>query len=116
MAKVKIKNLKILQGSTYVHSFTVYKESGVLYPLDGFEARMQMRPTVGSAATFFSGDTTSGEIVIDEANSEITLTIQAATSSAWVDYSGVYDLEIFKGTFVKRISKGTVSIDKVVTR
>ncbi len=115
-------NLRIDQGSTYIHTFT-YTDADTLNPIDitGFSARCQVRPCVDADDTdlMFDGDSAAkGNVAItDAANGQVELTIPGSVSDAWDVIEAVYDLEVVDGSDEPtRIVQGTVFIDKQVTR
>ena len=123
MAKVQRVNLKVLQGSTYIHDFTLVNESdGGIYDLTSKEVRMQIRALLADTDTIFNidtstGDTTDGSsISVNTTTGVITLTITALESDGWDFSQAVYDMEVYEGAVVKRVIKGTVRLDKQVTR
>jgi len=116
MAKVQRKNLKIAQGSTYIHTFAVTHEDGSAYDLTGFSARMQIRLTVDTATAELDVTDSDPELEVIEVDSEVKLTLSAAVTAAWAFADAVYDIEVFQGSFVKRVVKGSIKVDKEVTR
>lgn len=110
------RHLEIKQGATYKHVFHYQDEEGVTINLNGYTGRMQMRKTVSDTTVLYEA-TTSDDIAIDGAAGNVTLTIPAATSTAWTFRRAVYDLEIVSGGGeVVRLVKGRVKVDPEVTR
>lgn len=82
--------------------------------LSGFTARMKIKDRVGG--TVLESLSTASEIVIDELNCTITVTIPAADTEAYEWTRGVYDLEVVSPTgVVTALLSGTVSVSKEVT-
>jgi hypothetical protein len=78
---------------------------------------MQIRPSVPSATILADLTTENGGIVVDGPNGKFTITIAASATTLYTWSTGVYDLEIVSGTgIVKRLLKGTVTVDPEVTR
>jgi len=116
MAKVQRKNLKICQGSTYIHTFAITHEDGTAYDLTGFSARMQIRQTIDAITPELDVTDADPELEVIEVDSEVKLTLSAAVTAAWTFTEAVYDIEVFQGSFVKRVVKGSIQVDKEVTR
>ncbi|MCK5016500.1 MAG: hypothetical protein KAS32_05440 [Candidatus Peribacteraceae bacterium] len=117
MAKTKVKNLKIVQGSHYEHEFFYTDSSGDAIPLTGYSARCQFRAAIEEATPFFDVTDSDPELSINEAAGKVTLIVLAATSAAFTNYKGVHDIEIESPAGIPtRIVKGKVDIDREVTR
>lgn len=115
MAKVKSKNLIVPQGSIW--RFQIIYDTDIT----GWEARMQMRENIDDADPVFDTDAGDGTIVVTPNSpvvdqSEIFLTVAAAVTEAFKFEEAVYDVEIYQGAEVVRIIKGTVKLDREVTR
>lgn len=116
MAAVQKINLKIPQGTTYVHEFNYVDGSGDPIDLTGYTARMQFREGVGSASYYYQA-LSGGDIEIDAVQGKLTLTIPSATCEGFSLAKSVYDIEIIApNTAVTRIVKGSVALDLEVTR
>lgn len=117
MASVPKVNIKIPQGTTYVHDFNYVDTAGTAISLSGYTARLQFRDEVESVAFFHEATTENGGLSVNEVGGVITLTITHVDTAAFTVLKGVYDLEIISpGTAVTRIVKGSVTIDPEVTR
>jgi len=116
-------------GSTQVNfndidssEFSAYTSGGVLcsytpVSLSGFSARMKIRATA-SDTTVLASLTSSAEIVLDDTNHTITVTIPAADTAAYTFSAGVYDLELVSGAVVPVVTKllsGNVVVADEVT-
>lgn len=99
-----------------------YQSGGVLtyYPpldLTGYTARMQVRPSVGSATVLIDLSTDAGGIVIDAANGIIERRLEASATAALTWSLGVYDLELTAPDgFTVRLATGRVTVSPEVTR
>ena len=122
-----VYNITIEQGTTFYRLIDVM-EPTVLDPdvyeafnLTGYTARMQIRRTVDNSTPMLSlvSPTASGNgiTVMDGANNAISINITAATT-ATLETSGVYDLEIIKTSTgaVSRLIQGTITLSLEVTR
>ena len=119
-----IYNFTIEQGATFERIFK-YKDSNG-DPIDLSEAsalRMQIRETIGSenpitGGTFGlsgQGFTISAPAGQTEQN-QFTLTIPAASSSAYTFDRAVYDIELVNQGVTTRLLKGKIKLSKEVTR
>jgi len=110
-------NFTIEQGATLAKVFVWKDSSGAVINLTGYSARLQSRPTTGSATIYLEANTSNGAIVIDAVNGKITLSLTSHETSALDWLSGVYDLELedASGT-VTRLAQGSITISKEVTR
>jgi hypothetical protein len=118
MPAVKEVELIVPQGATFVYEIT-YKDPQTQLPINltGHTARMQIRENVDSTTTIYSATTESGAIVIIGASGLVTLTIPAATTTAFQFKKAVFDIEIVSGSgVVTRLVKGTLVLDREVTR
>ncbi|MEU4726530.1 hypothetical protein AB0G06_43625 [Nonomuraea dietziae] len=106
--------LQIAQGTT-VRRGLVWKRNGVPVDLTGCRARMEYRTSVGGPLVH-RFDAANGGLTIDESTNTINLYITPATSSAWTQLSGVYDLEVvFPNNDVVRLIEGSVTVSPEVT-
>jgi hypothetical protein len=104
--------------------FTTYTSGGFLcsytpVPLAGFSARMQIRATAEAANPPLVSLVSPTDIVLDDANHIITVTITAAATAALTFSSGVYDLELVSGDatpVVTKLLSGSVFVVDEVTR
>lgn len=114
---VKFNDVSSAEFSTYTSGGFLVSYTPV--SLAGFTARMQMRSTVDSSTILASLTTTGGEIVLDDTNHTITITIPASDTAAYDFASGVYDLELASGAVepvVTRLLEGNVTVVSEVTR
>lgn len=102
-------------------AYTPYTSGGVLeynQPVDlmGLTARMQIREKLTSDTIIHELTTENNGIVFDNTYKTITISIpdQATTNLSFT--SGVYNLEFIGGGEVYTFAKGSVSLEKEVTR
>jgi hypothetical protein len=117
----------IEQGSTLNLELQYKDGNGNPMDLSDYGGRMQIRPSIGSSTIYitlsssldadgtglnFSGS--NGQT--SPSSGSIGMYISAASSSALNFDMGVYDLEIYSGSFVTRILEGQIKLSKEVTR
>ena len=101
--------------------YTAYTSGGFLVSytpvvLSGYTARMQIRETV-EATTTLASLVSPTDIVLDDTNHTITITIAAVVTAAYDFKTAVYDLELVSGTgVVTRLLEGAVIVSDEVTR
>jgi autotransporter adhesin len=99
--------------------YSIYTSGGYLQfytPVDmtGYSARMTIKDRVGG--TILQALVSPTDIVIDNVNHTITITISAATTAGWTWTTGTYDLEMVSPTaVVTKLYKGSISVTKEVT-
>jgi hypothetical protein len=117
----------IEQGSTTNFEVRYLDDSSNPIDLSGYQARMQLRPTVDSDTILLSlssslqtdgtGLNMSGSTgVLPLSSGSIGVYISAATSSALTFSEAVYDLEISNATTVTRLLQGKIKLSREVTR
>lgn len=122
-----IYNFTIEQGSTLSFDIQYLDSNSNPVDLTGYEARMQIRSSIDATGTiaslsssldldgtglYMSGSTNS----LPPSSGSIGIVISAASSSLFSFTEAVYDLEIYSGSIVNRLVKGTIKLDKKVTR
>ena len=101
--------------------YSAYTSGGYLVSythvsLASFTARMQIRTTADATSTLESLVSPT-DIVLDDTNHTITITISATDTAAYTFTSAVYDLELVSGSgVVTRLLEGNVSVVSEVTR
>lgn len=108
-------DLVIEQGATFTLSMFYQDDTGAAVDITGRTARMQMRSAVTSADVVLALTTENGRIAIEGSRGLIALSI-AATDTAGLSGSGVYDLELVNGALVERVLQGAYTISPEVTR
>jgi|TARA_R110001599_G_scaffold265088_1_gene465845 hypothetical protein len=118
-----IYNFTLEQGTTFIRIFNYKDSNGNPINLnEATELRMQIResvgsenPVVGGSFGLNSGFTTSipagGSV-----QSQFTLIIPAATSSAFTFDKAVYDIELLDNGVTTRLIQGKIKLSKEVTR
>lgn len=110
-------DLTIEQGATFTHQFVWNDSNGVPIDITGYTARMQIRQTVGSVGFEVELTTENGGITLGGALGTVDLLISATATAALDFLAAVYDLELVSPTsIVTRLVKGSVVLDKEVTR
>lgn len=107
-------DIVIEQGATFSRVITWKDASGTPVDLTGYSARMEVRNSVASGQPILA--LTSGQgITLGGTAGTITLSISAVDTAA-LDFSNArYDLELVQGSNVKRLLKGTVTLDREYT-
>jgi len=109
-------DLCIPQGATFSRVIR-WKADGANTNLAGYTARMQIRPTAGSATTTLALTTENGRIALGGTAGTITLSISATDTAAITAGRYVYDLELVSaGGIVTRLLQGIVTVSANVTR
>jgi len=117
----------IEQGSTLDYEIVYSDPTGSIIDLTGYGGRMMIRPDKASETVYLSlssslqadgtGLNFSGSNgTTSPMSGSIGLFISAASSSLLNFDKGVYDLEIYSGSYVTRILEGYVQLSKEVTR
>jgi len=112
----------IEQGTT--HTFTVVKKDPENTPanLTGYSAKLQIRPDFADNTTTVyttlssSLDPDGSGLTIDPVSGSIRVLISAEKTENFNFDSGIYDLELYSGSFVERLLEGKVKISREVTR
>lgn len=108
-------NLVVEQNTTFPFQFVV-KNDSTPWDLTGYSVTMTVRPFVGSSTTTFLATNSNGFITIDGTNGRITLSINAATTTAFTPGRYVYDILLTSGGGVKtRILEGKFVVIQGVT-
>lgn len=117
----------IEQGATTNLQINWTDSSGSAIDLTGYQARMQVRPSVESDTVYLSlsssleddgtGLNLSGsDFTTPLQSGSIAVYISADTSSLLNFNEAFYDLEMVKGSVVTRLLEGKVKLSKNVTR
>lgn len=117
----------IEQGATLDLSLTWSDSEGTPVDLDGYSARMHIRPTVESETIYLAlssslesdgtGISLNGSDGVTPLSSgSISIYISAVTSSLLTFNEAYYDLELEKNGYVVRLIEGQVRLSKNVTR
>ena len=110
-------DITIEQGATFIRHITWKDANGAPIDINGYTARMQVRPSVRSDDVLLSATTENGYIVLGGAAGTVDITIPAAVTAALTKTRGAYDLELVSGGgVVTRLIEGDVEISREVTR
>lgn len=115
MASKKL-DIKIEQGSTFTLTVNAKNSDGTAKNLNGYSAKMQVRPSAESIATYVDASTTNGMIAINGPQGQVTVTITGPVTELYAWDNGVYDLKVINDTDIIRLVHGAASLSKQVTR
>lgn len=98
----EVNGTSIKINSVNSTQFTTYTSGGILeynqpVSLIGYQARMQIRETVESSTILYEATTQGGQIVLDNTQKTITLTIPASATQNFTFETAVYSVELFNG-------------------
>lgn len=120
--KPAIITLNIYQGQTFEDEFVFRDPDGVAEDFTGYDARMQIRPTITDSEVVMELDTTTNNRIVALDNTgTIKFNVAAADTSA-LDTDHMYetwwyDLEIYNGAGrVERLMQGPVVFWPETTR
>ena len=112
---ITINSINSLSYKTYVSGGVVEYNQPV--DLTGYTGRMQIRSDIDSATVIAELTTANGGVLIDNTLKTITLTMPAATTTAFTFTTAVYDLELVSaGNQVTQFCGGILTLFKEVTR
>lgn len=103
-------------------NYTAYTSGGFLVyytpvSIASFTARMMIRATVESTGGPLESLVSPTDIVLDDTNHTITITIPAADTAAYTFDTGVYDLELVSAAgVVTKLLSGNIIVLEEVTR
>lgn len=118
LTAAQVYDYTVEQGTTFRRTITWYNDDAqtVLRDLTGYTARMQIRPTVASTDVLLSLTNTAG-ITLGGTAGTIAIVMTDAQTAAFTFTTAVYDLEMITPSGdVIRLIKGTLTLDKEVTR
>lgn len=101
--------------------YTAYTSGGVIefnqpVPLTGFQARMQIRETVDSTIVLHEATTQNSQIVLDQVNKTIQITLLGNITQNFNFATAVYSLELYNGDNVIPFIYGNITLVQEVTR
>jgi hypothetical protein len=101
--------------------YTQYTSGGVVeynqpVPLNNLSARMQLRESVDSNTVLYEATSAGGQIVLDNTNKTITITILGDVTSTFNFVTAVYSLELYNGNSVMPFLVGNITLVPEVTR
>ena len=101
--------------------YAAYTSGGVIeynqpVPLAGLQARMQIRETVDSPTVLHEATTQNSQIVLDDVNKTIQITLLANITQNFTFATAVYSLELYSGNNVIPFINGNITLVQEVTR
>lgn len=112
---IEINSVNSLQYAAYTTGGVVEYNQPV--DLQGYTARMQIRPTVESSTVIYEATTTNGQIVLDQTFKTILIQIPAATTEQFDFETAVYSVELVSGAgIVTPFLTGNLVLIREVTR
>jgi hypothetical protein len=119
-AQASVAN-KIEINQTNSLNYTTYTSGGVVefnkpVPLTGLAARMQIRETVDSTTVIHEATTQNNQIVLDNTNKTIQVTLLANVTQNFNFATAVYSLELYNGNNVIPFINGNLTLVQEVTR
>lgn len=109
-------DIMIEQGSNFNLTVNAKNADGTAKNLNGYSAKMQVRPTIGSSTIYVDASTVNGMISINGPQGQVTVTISGTVTALYEWYGGVFDLKVENEAEVIRLVFGDVSLIKQVTR
>jgi hypothetical protein len=102
-------------------NYNAYTSGGVVefnqpVPFTGYQARMQIRETVDSPTVIHEATTQNNQIVLDNANKTIQITLLANVTQNFNFATAVYSLELYNGNNVIPFINGNLTLVQEVTR
>ena len=114
-----IVNLKINQGDTFSRVFKLINTAdGSVFDLDSYTVAMQARSEVDSSTTLItsSGGTPNITLTISVPNGTVTMLMTAIQTTALDFGIAVWDMEFTLGAIKTKFFRGTIVLNKEVTR
>jgi hypothetical protein len=110
-------NMVCDQGSTFTRTIEIKDGDGVVFPLTGYTARMQVRRDIDASTTLIELTSANGRITINGVLGAITMTLTPDLTAS-LTRGGVYDLEIIKTSTseVYKVIRGEFRLEKEVSR
>lgn len=109
-------DIQIEQGSSFNLTVNAKNSDGTAKNLNGYIAKMQVRPSASSSVVYVDASTTNGMISINGPQGQVTVTITGPTTALYAWNSGVYDLKVENESDVIRLVYGDVALSQQVTR
>lgn len=102
-------------------AFTAYTSGGVVeynqpVSLANYSARMQIRETVDSTTVLHECTTQNGQLVVNDTNKTIQITILGSITQNFNFTTAVYSLELYNGNNVITFASGNITLVREVTR
>jgi len=112
--KISINQVNSLGYNTYTSGGVVEFNQPV--PLTGFAARMQIRESVDSTTIIHEATTQNNQIILDNTNKTIQITLLANVTQNFNFATAVYSLELYNGNNVIPFINGNLTLVQEVTR
>lgn len=112
--KIEINQVNSLGYTTYTSGGVV--EFNMPVPLAGLSARMQIRETVDSSTVLHEATTQNSQIILDDVNKTIQITLLANVTQNFTFATAVYSLELYNGNNVIPFINGNITLVQEVTR
>lgn len=102
-------------------SYTAYTSGGVVeynQPIDlsSYSARMQIRETVDSSTVLHESTTANGQLVVNNTDKYIQLTLLGNVTQQFTFTNAVYSIELYNGNNVIPFISGNLTLVQEVTR
>jgi hypothetical protein len=111
---ITLNQVNSLQYTAYISGGVV--EYGQPVDLAEYSARMQIRETVDSPTVIYEATSQSGQIILNNQEKTITITLLANATSQFNFTTAVYSLELFNGNNVVPFLVGNLTLVPEVTR
>lgn len=119
---VGLYSITILQGSTFRLLLQYLDTNGNPVNLNGYHSQMQIRPDYADntnkvyVTLSSSLDDDGNGIIMEPTEGKLRINITAQKTETFDFEDGLYDLELYSGSFTKRLMQGKVRMRKEVTR
>lgn len=120
-----VLNLSMDQGSTKVFTFTIKDEAQAAFNLTGYDARLQVRRSLGDTTVLVNCTLANGKLVVTNALGGVLTWKVSPGDTSGIRFNAaddetlecVYDLEI-QSTLgeVAKPARGTLTLNREVTR
>jgi len=116
-----VTNTTIEINQTNSLAYTAYTSGGVVeynqpVSLANYSARMQIRESVDSTTVLHEATTQNAQIVVNDANKTIQVTLLGSVTQNFDFTTGVYSLELYNGNNVITFATGNITLIREVTR
>ena len=118
-APAGLYNLVADQGSTFSRTILWKDPAKKAINLNGYTARMQIRPSIDSDTVTLELTTENGGIILEDATGTITLYISDETMITIPEHKYVYDLELISSdtdVYIYKLLYGNFAVRPEVTR
>jgi hypothetical protein len=116
-----VTNTTIEINQTNSLAYTAYTSGGVVeynqpVSLANYSARMQIRESVDSTTVLHEATTQNAQIVVNDTNKTIQVTLLGSVTQNFDFTTGVYSLELYNGNNVITFATGNITLIREVTR